>query len=68
MCINNNIKELVDMEENAADTSLPLDARVTASFGYAAFDRTTDKCYADVFNRADRLMYENKTRQKDNKA
>lgn len=53
------------MEETAADDSLPSETRVTASFGYAEFDRATDKCYADVFNRADKFMYENKMRQKE---
>ena len=53
------------MEENAADVSLPSEARMTASFGYAEFDRATDKSYADVFNRADKFMYDNKTHQKE---
>ena len=53
------------MKANAADASHPAEARVTASFGYAEFDRKTDKCYADVFNRADKLMYENKMHQKE---
>ena len=36
------------------------DAYVIMSTGYAEFDRSHDKSYQDTFDRADRLMYENK--------
>ena len=38
--------------------------KISIASGLAAFDRTRDCQFADVFNRADALMYENKARMK----
>ena len=40
------------------------DADITSASGYAEFNGTTDKCYIDVFNRADNEMYRNKSEMK----
>ena len=38
--------------------------KISIASGLAAFDRTRDCQFTDVFNRADALMYENKARMK----
>jgi len=47
-----------------ADQSLAPEQRISAAIGYAVYDPTTDKGVEDVFNRADKAMYENKNKIK----
>lgn len=53
-----------DINKNAADQSIPPEERITAALGYSEFDRKSDKCYDDVFERADKDMYRNKNEMK----
>ena len=46
------------------DMSLKPQERVSAAIGYSLFDRDTDTSVADVFKRADKLMYEHKRAMK----
>ncbi len=48
------------LEEFANDTSLQEWEKISAAFGYAAFDIEIDSTADDVFKRADQAMYENK--------
>ena len=55
------------ISELAADDFLELPERVSAALGYAMFDEKTDKCYQDVFKRADKAMYARKRQMKGEK-
>ena len=48
----------------AKDPSLQPWEKVAAAIGYALYNRETDKSIDDVFKRADKAMYECKTRMK----
>ena len=54
---------LLEMDEKAAKTIIPADEdeiTVTIARAVAVFDGAVDFSFADVFNRADKLMYKNK--------
>ena len=60
-----NIEKLVaefneSTETMEADDSLQPWEKISAALGYALFDKNTDKCTNDVFERADQRMYERK--------
>lgn len=48
---------------NRTHPELPQD--ISIAIGYAAYDKTTDHCFADVSRRADMKMYENKKQCKE---
>ncbi|MBQ4312399.1 MAG: GGDEF domain-containing protein [Oscillospiraceae bacterium] len=52
------------MDKMASDDSLQPWERISASLGYALFDKSTDSSADDIFNRADRNMYERKKEMK----
>ncbi|MBQ9505203.1 MAG: GGDEF domain-containing protein, partial [Lachnospiraceae bacterium] len=52
------------LDEFAKDPSLQPWEKVSAAIGYALYNRETDKSIDDVFKRADKAMYECKTRMK----
>ena len=54
-----NMRLMLEEEKASSDE---LEKRVSISFGSAVFERKTDKTYQDVFERADKLMYEEKQR------
>lgn len=54
-----NMKKMLDAERASSDD---LDKRVSISFGSAVFDHNTDHSYHDVYERADKMMYEEKQR------
>ena len=47
---------LLEQQNNASEES----ERVSLAVGSAIYDREKDHSYKDVFNRADKLMYEHK--------
>ena len=51
------LKLMLDEEKKSSDD---INKRVSISVGCAIFDREKDKTYNDVFERADKLMYEGK--------
>ena len=53
-----------EIEGLCSDDSLAEWERTSAAIGFALYDDETDKCYDDVFVRADRAMYEHKARMK----
>ncbi len=53
--------ELFMLEKN---NGLEAWERISAAIGFAAYDNKIDKSVSDVFNRADKLMYENKKEMK----
>lgn len=55
------------MQANSSDPSLPVKDRIIAALGYSEFNSETDKCYDDVFIRADNDMYTKKNEMKNNK-
>ena len=58
---NKKIDDLNDDEE------LSPSEKVSAAIGYSLFDETRDTCVDDVFNRADKAMYQRKHWMKSNK-
>ena len=52
------------IEEKMNDIDLKFYERVSAAIGFSTFDESKDKCVDDVFKRADKAMYENKHRMK----
>ena len=48
---------------NRTHPELPQD--VSIAIGYAAYDKNTDQCFADVYRRADMKMYEDKKQSKE---
>ena len=68
-----NIEELeakfnARIEQIHNDTSLLPWQRISAALGYALYDKEIDTSAKDVFNRADKNMYERKTYMKQNGA
>ena len=59
-CDGQSAKALMDNCQRLIRDQGCSDAYVIMSTGYAEFDRAHDKSYQDTFDRADRLMYENK--------
>ena len=64
-----NVDELIsdfetEIERRQNDDSLEYWEKTSAAIGYAAFNPPKDKCYLDVFKRADNEMYENKKAMK----
>lgn len=53
------LKSIIDEQKELSDNYLE---RISIAFGYAIFDRQKDNSYQDVFNRADKNMYEDKKR------
>ena len=54
-----NMRLMLEEEKASSDE---LEKYISISFGSAVFERKTDKTYQDVFERADKLMYEEKQR------
>ncbi|MCR5121762.1 MAG: diguanylate cyclase [Ruminococcus sp.] len=52
------------MEIMTADDSLQPWEKISASLGYALFDKNTDSSADDIFKRADQRMYERKKEMK----
>lgn len=52
-----NLKLILEEEKEASDK---LETRISISVGSAVYDRSIDHCYHDVFERADKMMYEDK--------
>ena len=52
------------LAEFANDDSLEEWEKISAAFGYAKYDKNTDRYADDVFKRADQLMYERKKQMK----
>ena len=52
------------IENLAKDSTLPPWEKISAAFGYALFEPENDRCADDVFNRADKNMYERKKQMK----
>lgn len=46
------------------DTEEVLERRVSMAGGIAEYDPELDQCFADVFKRADSIMYQKKTAMK----
>jgi len=55
------------LDEFAKDSSLQPWEKVSAAIGYALYDKNCDKTIEDVFKRADKAMYECKTKMKANR-
>ncbi len=58
-----NADELVkELERNISKANDEINDcfSISVACGYAAFEHENDKCYSDVFNRADEAMYRNK--------
>lgn len=59
-----NREELLNAMQDAMkelrESDIPEQQKVSIASGAVIFDRTTDREYADVFKRADAVMYENK--------
>ena len=47
-------------------TESAIEKRVSIAGGIAEYDYSSDKCFADVFKKADAIMYETKTEMKNN--
>ncbi len=57
-----------DLLENISFTAVNESKfKPSVAYGYSVFDPSSDKDYADVFNRADDVMYRNKDNMKKNK-
>ena len=54
-----NLKMILDEERESSEE---LEKRVSISVGSAVFNRRSDRSYQDVFDRADKQMYEDKKR------
>ena len=54
------VSQLALNEAKSNDSVRVLYYRLTDTIKYASFDKTRDKNFGDVFNRADKAMYENK--------
>ena len=53
------------IKRNANNISISQEERITAPVGYSSYDPKVDKCYSDVFNRADNDMYKEKNKMKE---
>ena len=51
------LKTMLEDQRNISDNYL---ARISLAFGYAVFERGKDTTYQEVFERADKIMYEEK--------
>lgn len=52
------------MKKNTIDRVITDQESITAPVGYSSYDAKVDKSYADVFNRADNNMYQEKNKMK----
>ena len=65
-----NAESIIDefrkiMKKNARDPLVPYEKRISSPIGYSVYSKDIDKSYADVFNRADNEMYQEKNKMKE---
>ena len=54
------LEELDEMLKQERDSTDDITARISFAVGSAVYDREKDHCYQDVFERADKQMYNEK--------